>query len=213
MGNKRVLALRKQLQREQLHVQWLSSTCPLTSAQQRTTASRTVSKCWNAAVGECSLANTWCRNKKERRRSAALSLGKGVSLRMRRTCRMLRTQCGLVDTNALCTAAKVVVGDEFPVVRLVCFESCRQRTSSIGYAEVSCVIVSTRQTKCHRTHSVCSAQGVDRVSSCSRWLSCLNDRLRASLASVTNSEFSGSCIYCGYCGYSFHTSLECRLAT
>ena len=39
MGNKRVLALRKQLKREQLHVQWLEQHLPnsrqLNSAQQR----------------------------------------------------------------------------------------------------------------------------------------------------------------------------------
>ena len=39
MGNKRVLALRKQLKREQLHVQWLEQHFPqsrqLNSAQQR----------------------------------------------------------------------------------------------------------------------------------------------------------------------------------
>ena len=39
MGNKRVLALRRQLRREQLHVQWLEQHLPhsrqLSSAQQR----------------------------------------------------------------------------------------------------------------------------------------------------------------------------------
>ena len=42
MGNKRVLALRKQLKREQLHVQWLEQHLPhsrqLNSAQQRVAA-------------------------------------------------------------------------------------------------------------------------------------------------------------------------------
>ena len=74
MGNKRVLALRKQLKREQLHVLWLEQHLPnsrqLNSAQQRV-AQLCVLK---AAVESAALPTTRCRNKKERRRSAALSL-------------------------------------------------------------------------------------------------------------------------------------------
>ena len=75
MGNKRVLALRKQLKREQLHVQWLEQHLPqLTSAQQRTAASRTAVCTEMLLVESAALPTTQCRNKKERRRSAALSL-------------------------------------------------------------------------------------------------------------------------------------------
>jgi len=83
MGNKRVLALRKQLKREQLHVVWLEQHLPhsrqLNSARQRI-AQLCVLEC---VVETATLPTLRCRNKKERRRSAALSLGKGVSLRMR----------------------------------------------------------------------------------------------------------------------------------
>ena len=73
MGNKGVLALRKQLKREQLHVQWLEQHLPnsrqLNSAQQRV-AQLCVLKC----VVESAVLPTLNTTKKERHRSAALSL-------------------------------------------------------------------------------------------------------------------------------------------
>ena len=74
MGNKGVLALRKQLKREQLHVLWLEQHLPhspqLNSAQQRV-AKLCVLEC---VVADTALPTRDRRNKKERRRSAALSL-------------------------------------------------------------------------------------------------------------------------------------------
>jgi hypothetical protein len=74
MGNKRVLALRKQLKREQLHVLWLEQHLPhspqLNSAQQRV-AKLCVLEC---VVADTALPTRDRRNKKEQRRSAALSL-------------------------------------------------------------------------------------------------------------------------------------------
>ena len=74
MGNKGVLALRKQLKREQLHVQWLEQHLPdsrqLNSAQQRI-AQLCVLEC---VVENAALPTTNAATKKERRRSAALSL-------------------------------------------------------------------------------------------------------------------------------------------
>ena len=55
MGNKRVLALRRQLRREQLHVQWLEQHLPhsrqLSSAQQRVAQLHVL----NAVVGGAAL--------------------------------------------------------------------------------------------------------------------------------------------------------------
>ena len=74
MGLKRFLALRKQLKREQLHGFMAGAArTPFTSSQQRATENRTVVDVGMCSL-ECSLANTQCHNKKERRRSAALSL-------------------------------------------------------------------------------------------------------------------------------------------
>ena len=74
MDNKRLLALRKQLKREQLHVQWLEQHLPnspqLNSAQQRVAQLCVL----EGVVESAALPTTQCRNKKERRRSAALSL-------------------------------------------------------------------------------------------------------------------------------------------
>ena len=73
MDNKRLLALRNQLKREQLHVQWLEQHLPysrqLNSAQQRI-AQLCVLEC----VVETAALPTRNATKKERRRSAALSL-------------------------------------------------------------------------------------------------------------------------------------------
>ena len=81
MANKRVLALRKQLKREQLHVKWLKqhlpNSCQFYSARTRIAQLIVLED----AVGSAALplrdaTTTRCRNKKERRRSAALSLTK-----------------------------------------------------------------------------------------------------------------------------------------
>ena len=75
MSKKHLLALRKQLKREQLHVQWLEQHLPnsrqLNSAQQR------IAKlCVLEGVVESAAVPTLSATKKERRRSAALSLDK-----------------------------------------------------------------------------------------------------------------------------------------
>jgi hypothetical protein len=76
MANKRVLALRKQLKREQLHVQWLEQRLPhsrqLNSARQRI-AQLCVVEC---VVETAALPTHDAATKKERRQSAALSLTK-----------------------------------------------------------------------------------------------------------------------------------------
>ena len=74
MGKKRLLALRKQLKREQLHVQWLEQHLPhsrqINSAQQRIAQLCVL----ETVVESAALPTRDRRNKKERRRSAALSL-------------------------------------------------------------------------------------------------------------------------------------------
>ena len=74
MGNKRTLALRKQLKREQRHVVWLEQHLP--QSRQLNTAQRRIAQLCvlECRYLRCNLANTQCHNKKERRRSAALSL-------------------------------------------------------------------------------------------------------------------------------------------
>ena len=74
MGNKGVLALRKQLKREQLHVVWLEQHLPY-SRQLNRAQQRIAQLCvLNAAVCDATLPTLSAHNKKDRRRSAALSL-------------------------------------------------------------------------------------------------------------------------------------------
>ena len=75
MANKRVLALRKQLKRERLHVQWLEQHLPH-SRQVNSARQRVAELCVLEASVEIATSPLRDAAKKERRRSAALSLDK-----------------------------------------------------------------------------------------------------------------------------------------
>ena len=85
MRFKSVLALRKQLQRERQHVLWLLQHLP--HSRQLYSARTRVAQLFvlDGAVESAAVPESDATTKKERRRSAALSLSKGVSLRMRRS--------------------------------------------------------------------------------------------------------------------------------
>ena len=64
MGNKRVLALRKQLKREQLHVQWLEQHLPNSRQLNSCTAASRTAVCIESVVESAALPTTNAATKK-----------------------------------------------------------------------------------------------------------------------------------------------------